>query len=197
MEICIREFEKRDLEASLRIWNQVIEDGIAFPSMEILDPEEGLRFFREQTYTGVAENTDTGEILGLYILHPNNIGRCGHISNTSYAVSKEARGNGIGEKLVLDSLRKARECGFRILQFNAVVKTNACFCSNGVFHACHNSPAAMRCAACSLYLRFNKSITNAAGFSIRVLSFFSGANVYPPSASGRLCSWRDTLIVPA
>lgn len=124
MKICIREFEKRDLEASLRIWNQVIEDGVAFPSMEILDPEEGLRFFREQTYTGVAENTDTGEILGLYILHPNNVGRCGHISNTSYAVLKEARGNGIGEKLVLDSLRKARECGFRILQFNAVVGTN-------------------------------------------------------------------------
>ena len=47
MEICIREFEKRDLEASLRIWNQVIEDGVAFPSMEILGPEEGLQFFLE------------------------------------------------------------------------------------------------------------------------------------------------------
>ena len=25
------------------------------------------------------------QVLGLYILHPNNIGRCGHIANASYA----------------------------------------------------------------------------------------------------------------
>ena len=30
----------------------------------------------------------------------------------------------IGEKLVLDSLRKGKELGFRILQFNAVVESN-------------------------------------------------------------------------
>ena len=28
MEICVRKFEERDLEASLKIWNQVIGDGI-------------------------------------------------------------------------------------------------------------------------------------------------------------------------
>ena len=124
MEICVRRFEERDLEASLKIWNQVIGDGIAFPFLEELELEEGLQFFQEQTYTGVAEDIDTGAILGIYILHPNNVGRCGHISNTSYAVLKEARGNGAGEKMVLDSIQKARAYGFRILQFNAVVRTN-------------------------------------------------------------------------
>ena len=48
-------------------------------------------FFQEQTYTGIAENADTQEILGLYILHPNNVGRCGHICNASYAVRKNIR----------------------------------------------------------------------------------------------------------
>ena len=57
-------------------------------------------------------------------LHPNNVGRCGHICNASYAVRKNIRGLHIGEKLVLDCLQKAKENQFRILQFNAVVATN-------------------------------------------------------------------------
>ena len=66
----------------------------------------------------------TGHIYGLYILHPNNVGRCGHICNASYAVEREARGLHIGEKLVSDCLRQGRAHGFRILQFNAVVASN-------------------------------------------------------------------------
>ena len=48
----------------------------------------------------------------------------GHICNTSYAVASASRGNGIGGKLVRDSLDKARSLGFRIMQFNAVVASN-------------------------------------------------------------------------
>ena len=80
--------------------------------------------FKEQTYTGIAENTETGEVVGLYILHPNNIGRCGHISNASYAVRRDIRGEHIGEKLVLDCLKMAKEKGFHVMQFNAVVASN-------------------------------------------------------------------------
>lgn len=60
----------------------------------------------------------------MYILHPNNVGRCGHICNASYAVSSSARGKGVGRKLVSDCLKRAKKYGFKILQFNAVVKTN-------------------------------------------------------------------------
>lgn len=59
-----------------------------------------------------------------YILHPNNVGRCGHICNASYAVERTARGLHIGEKLVSDCLKQGRAHGFRILQFNAVVASN-------------------------------------------------------------------------
>ena len=72
----------------------------------------------------MAEDVETCRLLGLYILHPNNVGRCGHICNASYAVRKETRGQHIGEMLVKDCLRQGRKEGFRILQFNAVVKTN-------------------------------------------------------------------------
>ena len=82
----------------------MLEDGVAFPQEENLTEETGDAFFKGQTYTGIAVNIDNNEIVGLYILHPNNVGRCGHICNASYAVRREARGEHIGEKLVLDCL---------------------------------------------------------------------------------------------
>ena len=121
-KIQIREYTGADLEGMIPIWNEIVEEGIAFPQEDCLDRESGTAFFASQSYTGVAESD--GKILGLYILHPNNIGRCGHICNASYAVSSKARGQHIGEKLVLDCLRKAKELGFRVLQFNAVVESN-------------------------------------------------------------------------
>lgn len=121
--ILIRKYNEKDIPEMLVIWNQIVEEGIAFPQEECLDDKTGKEFFASQSYCGVAENNE-GEILGLYILHPNNVGRCGHICNASYAISSQSRGLHIGEKLVLDCMKQARIIGFRILQFNAVVKTN-------------------------------------------------------------------------
>lgn len=124
MNINIQEYTKEDCKKVCEIWNQVVVDGEAFPQEEELTIDTGDAFFKEQTYTGVAKDLDSGEIVGLYILHPNNVGRCGHICNASYAVRKDVRGEHIGEKLVKDCLVKAKEIGFGILQFNAVVASN-------------------------------------------------------------------------
>ena len=80
----IRSYTLSDLPAVIAIWNEVVEDGIAFPQEDCLTIETALDFFASQSYTGVAEID--GNIAGLYILHPNNVGRCGHICNASYAV---------------------------------------------------------------------------------------------------------------
>lgn len=124
MNIRIREYETDDAADAANIWNEVVEDGVAFPQEETLAEDEADAFFRSQSYTGVAYDADAGMLVGLYILHPNNVGRCGHICNASYAVRKDIRGQHIGEKLVKDCLRAAGEKGFRILQFNAVVASN-------------------------------------------------------------------------
>lgn len=124
MEIIVREFNDKDIKEMIKIWNEVVEDGIAFPQEDFLNEESGKAFFSEQTYCGVAENKKDGQIYGLYILHPNNVGRCGHISNASFAVSRESRGLHIGEKLVSDCLKQGAMHGFKLLQFNAVVANN-------------------------------------------------------------------------
>ena len=118
----VREYLSEDMEAMIQIWNEIVEEGIAFPQEDCLDADTGAHFFASQSYTGVAE--DNGRVVGLYILHPNNIGRCGHICNASFAVSSGVRGRHIGEQLVLDCLKQAKELGYRILQFNAVVESN-------------------------------------------------------------------------
>lgn len=123
MNIQVRKYTDSDVKDMVRIWNKVVEDGIAFPQEDTLTEETDKTFFSSQTYCAVAEDED-GEVLGLYILHPNNVGRCGHICNTSYAVSPDARGLHIGDQLVKDSLQQGKANGFRILQFNAVVATN-------------------------------------------------------------------------
>ena len=118
----IRAYTAQDVPEMNRIWNEVVEDGVAFPQEELLNDETGAAFFAAQTYCAVAE--EDGRIYGLYILHPNNVGRCGHICNASYAVSRDSRGQHIGEKLVKDCLTQGAAHGFRVLQFNAVVATN-------------------------------------------------------------------------
>lgn len=121
--VTIRAYEAADIQAMIDVWNEVVEEGIAFPQEECLNLESGTAFFAEQTHCGVA--VDDGAVVGMYILHPNNVGRCGHISNASYAVSSAVRGRGIGRLLVEDSLALGRAHGFRVLQFNAVVASNA------------------------------------------------------------------------
>ena len=119
----IRGYAQQDIAGMAEVWNEVVRDGIAFPQEETLDERSAAEFFASQTHCGVA--VEDGRVIGLYILHPNNVGRCGHIANASYAVGSAARGKGVGRRLVEDSMAQGKAHGFRVLQFNAVVATNA------------------------------------------------------------------------
>ena len=124
MDIVIEKYSDEDVKDMVRIWNEVVEDGVAFPQEDYLDEHMGKVFFAQQTYCGVAKDKESGKVYGLYILHPNNVGRCGHICNASFAVDRNTRGLHIGEKLVSDCLVQGKEHKFKILQFNAVVASN-------------------------------------------------------------------------
>ena len=124
MNIEIVPYSQKYIKDAIDIWNDIVNGGVAFPQTELLTKESGNLFFSEQSFTGIAIDEETSKPVGLYILHPNNIGRCGHICNASYAVKSNLRGQHIGEKLVTHCIKKAKELGFGILQFNAVVKTN-------------------------------------------------------------------------
>lgn len=123
-EITVRKYNSVDLESMRKIWNEVVEEGLAFPQENLLSPDDAVSFFAGQTFCAVAEGRESKNIYGLYILHPNNVGRCSHIANASYAVSLKNRGLHIGEALVKHSLLQSHKEDFKILQFNAVVASN-------------------------------------------------------------------------
>ena len=73
--ITIRKYRVQDIVPAMEIWNEVVRDGIAFPQDEELTEQNADSFFNNQSYTGIAEDNSTGELVGLYILHPNNVGQ--------------------------------------------------------------------------------------------------------------------------
>jgi len=68
---------------------------------------------------------EDGRILGTAKYGPNWPGRGSHVANASFVVDPAAAGRGIGRALAQRVLADARSAGYRAMQFNAVVASNA------------------------------------------------------------------------
>lgn len=85
---------------------------------------------KEQAHKIWMEDTDPfiikyeGQIVGTYVIRKNKIGRGSHVCNAGFMVDPAFRGNGIGRKMGLHALKKAKELGYKAMQFNVVVSTN-------------------------------------------------------------------------
>jgi ribosomal protein S18 acetylase RimI-like enzyme len=67
---------------------------------------------------------DGDEVLGMYKLVTNYRDLGAHVSNASFMVSPQARGQGVGRQMGLAALEEARQRGYLAMQFNFVVSTN-------------------------------------------------------------------------
>nr|WP_244465676.1 GNAT family N-acetyltransferase [Devosia chinhatensis] len=65
-----------------------------------------------------------GQVLGTYYLMPNRHGGGAHVANCGYVTAAAAQGQGIASAMCRHSLDRARQRGFRAMQFNHVVSTN-------------------------------------------------------------------------
>ena len=65
-----------------------------------------------------------GEVLGVYMLRPNQPGLGDHVANCGYMVSPHARGQGVASAMCEHSLAQARRAGFTAMQYNFVVSSN-------------------------------------------------------------------------
>lgn len=68
---------------------------------------------------------DAGRAVGSYYLRPNQLGGGRHVANAGYAVAPHAAGRGVASAMCAHSLEEARARGFRAMQFNIVVSSNA------------------------------------------------------------------------
>lgn len=64
------------------------------------------------------------EVVGLYLIRQNRIGRGSHVCNAAYMVSPAYQGKKIGRMMGEHSLVEAKKLGYLAMQFNIVVSTN-------------------------------------------------------------------------
>ncbi|MDF2156348.1 GNAT family N-acetyltransferase [Algoriphagus sp. CAU 1675] len=119
----IRKASPSDYDSIWEIFSEVIQKGDTY----VFDPntpksELQKHWFADYMDTFVAE--ENGQILGTYILKPNQLGLGNHIANCSYMVRSKAQGKGIGTALCEHSIQFAKESGYFGIQFNIVVSTN-------------------------------------------------------------------------
>ena len=95
--IKVRVSKAEDVARLLEIYAYYVENTAISFEYEVPSLAEFTERIRNTlvTYPYLMAEED-GKVYGLYILHPNNVGRCGHICNASYAVSSDARGRHIG-----------------------------------------------------------------------------------------------------
>lgn len=66
-----------------------------------------------------------GAVLGSSSMYPNRGGPGSHVASASFMVDPKRSGRGVGRALGEDMIAWARASGFRAIQFNAVVESNA------------------------------------------------------------------------
>jgi ribosomal protein S18 acetylase RimI-like enzyme len=139
----IRPAAEADWRSIWPFWRDIVAgaDTYAYPAELDSDAARALWFATPPSETWVAEvdgggeetaagsdigiGTDAGtRVVGTYHLGPNHSGPGSHVANASYMVDADARGQGVGRALVVHSLERAREAGYRGIQFNAVAETN-------------------------------------------------------------------------
>lgn len=124
MAMTIREATEADWRAIWTLFREVAAAGDSF-AYDADTPEAVARklWFEPPAHALVADRA--GTVVGTYYVRPNQPGRGAHVANAGYMIASDARGQGIASALCAHSLETARRLGFRALQFNFVVSTNA------------------------------------------------------------------------
>jgi ribosomal protein S18 acetylase RimI-like enzyme len=123
--VSVRRAQAEDWASLWPVWHEVVAAGDTYaydPATSYEDARASWGTDRPGHETWLAE--DDGGVLGMYRISPNHDGPGAHVANGSYMVAASARGRRVGRALVEHSLRRARELGFRAIQFNAVAETN-------------------------------------------------------------------------
>jgi L-amino acid N-acyltransferase YncA len=119
----IRPATRDDENAIWEIFHAVIATGDTYVFDPAMPRDKAMAYwFRDDTHTYVADHD--GEIVGTYILKPNQPALGSHVANAAFMVSPLARGLGAGRQMGEHCLAEAEKLGFRAMQFNFVVSTN-------------------------------------------------------------------------
>lgn len=123
MEIVIRRASQKDFLPIWEIFHSIISEGDTYVFDSNMSKQEAEDYWLKVgvfTYVALIEE----EIVGTYIIKPNQPGLGSHVANASYMVHPKHQGKKIGHHMALHSLQEAKDLGFLAMQFNIVVSTN-------------------------------------------------------------------------
>lgn len=123
MTTTIRPATEADWPSILRIVKPVLSAGETYAIDTDLD-DQGVRAYWLMPSHEVFVAEIDGQVVGTYYLMHNQRGGGAHVANCGYMTAPEARGKGVARAMCLHSLERARQRGFRAMQFNHVVSTN-------------------------------------------------------------------------
>jgi L-amino acid N-acyltransferase YncA len=121
----IRRATPADAAAIAAIIMPVIHDGTTYALDRDMSEAAALAYWTgedRETFVAVDEG---GAVLGTYYIRPNQAGGGRHVCNCGYMTSPAATGRGVARAMCERSMAHARTRGFRAMQFNFVVSTNA------------------------------------------------------------------------
>ena len=122
--ITIRTAKEADKDAIWAMLEPVIRDGEVYALPRDMTRAGALAYwFADGNWVFVAE--DDGLVVGSYYVRANQRGGGSHVANCGYLTAEWALGRGVAGAMCAHSLEFAKSVGFRAMQFNFVVSTNA------------------------------------------------------------------------
>lgn len=119
----IRPLTDADWPPVYRFFRAIVAAGETYAYPEELDSDAARTLWTSPGHVVVAVDGDT--VLGSAGMGPNRPGRGAHVATGSFMVDPAHAGRGVGRALGEYLVRWARAGGYRGVQFNAVVETNA------------------------------------------------------------------------
>ncbi len=123
MSLAIRAASGEDSDAIWSILEPVIRAGDSYALPRDMGREEALAYWFSNSHEVFVAEED-GNAMGTYFLRSNQKGGGSHVANCGYITAAAAWGRGVGRAMCAHSLDRAKQQGFRAMQFNFVASTN-------------------------------------------------------------------------
>ncbi|WP_371631480.1 GNAT family N-acetyltransferase [Streptomyces sp. NBC_00341] len=122
----IREATIDDWPAIWPFFHEIVSAGETFTyPLDLGEVDASEWWLVKSPSRAVVAVADDGTVLGTAKMNRNHMGNGSHIASASYMVDPRHAGRGVGRALCEYTIDWARTAGFRAMQFNAVVETNA------------------------------------------------------------------------
>ncbi len=125
MSVSVREATDADWPLVFPFFRAVVDAGRTYAYPEGLPADDARPLWMERPPGRTVVAVDGDAVVGSAKMGPNRPGRGSHVATASFLVDPAAQGRGVGRLLGEHVVAWARGAGYRGIQFNAVVETNA------------------------------------------------------------------------